>query len=209
MKTMLKAGLLAVAGVMLFALPGNADAHRGRWKKHRRGKKGCMGMLMRAPSRMLKKRAGLNDSQITKLKTLRTSFKKQMIPLRAKIKLLRVDMKDLLDNPNVDQAKVVALVQKIHTLKGQAKVLRVKTMLSLRGMLTAEQRSKLRKKCRRMRRFRRNRRFRRYGMRGGRHWHKRRWKKRHWHKRHWKKHSDKDDSSLEAPESKPVEKQAL
>ena len=220
MKTMLKAGLLTVAGIMLLALPGNADAHRGRWKRHR-GKRGCMKMLMRAPSWALKKRAGLNNAQIAKLKVIRTNFKKSIIPLRAQIRLLRVDMKDLMDNENVDQGKVLALVQKIHALKGKAKLLRVKMKLSVRSLLTPGQRMKLRKKCRRMRRFRRFRRFRRYGMRGPhrrwakrrwrmkRRWMKRRWMKRQWRKRQWKKRFNKDDSDFETPGSQPTGKKAL
>lgn len=153
MKRILKAAALMITTAALFFHAGQADAHGGRWKG-KRGKKHCAKMLMVAPSKVLKKRVGLNDTQITTLKTLRTDFKKQMIPLKAKIKLIRVDMKNLLDTENVDQQKVLALVEQINTLKGQLKILKVKTKLQIRALLTAEQREKLHKSCRkRMRRF--------------------------------------------------------
>jgi Spy/CpxP family protein refolding chaperone len=187
MKAIWKTGLVALAGVMLMASSGNAEACRRGHGKKRHGKRACGKMLMRAPSWVLKKKVGLTDAQIAKLKVLRTSTKKQIIPLRAKIKLLRVTMKDLLDTKPVDQTKVLALVKQMHALRGQAKLIKVKAKLTIGAMLTPEQKMKLRKKCRKMFRKRRFRRFRRYGFkhRFGRKGRRGHWgKKRGMHKKH-------------------------
>lgn len=199
MKKMMTGALMLLAGAFLLLPAGNADAHmghgkRGKWGK--RGKRGCGGMLMRAGSWKLKK-AGLNDTQVTQLKSIRTSYKKTTIPLRSKIKLIRVDLRNLMDNPNVDQAKVLTLVSQINELKGKIKLLRVKTRLQIRALLTPEQRQKMRKMCRRkMRRFRR---FRKFGHHGG-------FYRRGYGKRGHGKWGKKGDLT---PGSMPSEKQAL
>lgn len=199
MKKILTGVITLMAGAFFLLPTGSAEAHYGygkRWgKKYKRcgkkrwGKKRCgKRMLMRARTWKLKK-IGLSDTQIAKLKSIRTNFKKAKIPLKAQIKLLRVDLKDIMDNPTIDQSQVIALVQKIHALKGKLKILRITTRLNIRGLLSLEQKKSLRKLCKRkrMRRFRRMARlYRMYHgkMRGHRTMYRyRRWKK--WKK--WKR----------------------
>jgi Spy/CpxP family protein refolding chaperone len=159
MKKFWTATLLMMMGVVFTLAPKNAEAHRGFHKK-RKGR--CGRMLMRAPLWKLKKKVGLTDAQVTKLKKIKFATKKKLIPLRASIALNRVSLKELLMEKTVDKKKVLALVTRIHTIKGKAKLLRVSAKLQVRDVLTPEQRLKLKTLCFKMKRFRRMRRYRRW-----------------------------------------------
>lgn len=210
---------MLVAGTLIaVAAPvGAAEAHRGR-----RGKRGCAKMLLRAPTKKLKKRLGLSPAQVTQLKQLKRSFITQAIPLKGKIKMQRFEIRSLMDNETIDSQKVLAAHKKMNELKGKMKLLKVGMKLKLHTLLKPDQKKKLRRTCRKMRWRRMHRRGRRYGMMKRR-WMKRRWMAKHrgfgrrgwkrhrrhdWKRRHmrrhWmKKHQEKTPSAPSGPSTKP------
>ena len=129
------AGLFALA----FAMPQNAEACGGRGRFHR-GKRGAM--KGKRVERLAKK---LNLDAATKgqIKQLFVQARAQGKVLRQRLRAQRKGMRQLMQQPNPNEAQVLAKVESMGKLKVELKKLRVKTRLAMLQLLTPDQRSKL------------------------------------------------------------------
>ncbi len=87
----------------------------------------------------------LSNEQVGKLTALRSGFEKEAIRAGAEIRVVEIELDDLLDQEKVDLGKVEAAIRKEESLRGNLRLSRVKTIEAGKAILTAEQRDKLKK----------------------------------------------------------------
>ena len=89
----------------------------------------------------------LSKDQVAKIKTLKVATKKDLIRNKAEIDVLAIDIKSKLSEETVDLAGVNKIIdQKYELKKAQEKSL-VAACVKFRGILTDEQKQKLKKMC--------------------------------------------------------------
>ncbi len=114
----------------------------------RMGRGGGRAALSERPliSLMLRDRQqlGLNDEQVAKFRDLRSGFQKDAIRAGAEIRILEIDLDDLLDQDKVDLAKVEAAVRKQQDLRTNLRLGRIKAIEQAKALLTDDQRQRLR-----------------------------------------------------------------
>lgn len=94
------------------------------------------------PGQGMFKQLDLSTEQIEKLRDMRTSHQKEMIPLRAELKVARIELRELVragDNTSAIDAKI----DQIGKLQTQLEKKRVQNQLQMRSILTPEQRQKM------------------------------------------------------------------
>lgn len=105
---------------------------------------------------------GLSEEQQAKLKELRFKIEKETIALRSKIGIAELELRELLQSEEPDEAKIKSKIDEIGELKSTLRWTRVQGRLQVRNTLTSEQLEKLKtfKKEQMKKRFRRRRGFR-------------------------------------------------
>jgi Spy/CpxP family protein refolding chaperone len=126
------AALVAVTGVALAAAPEGPKPEGPR--KERRLEKAH-----------LKEALGLTDAQVADLKKVRSEQQKKKIRQQADAKIARLELRDLLLAPTVDEKAVRAKAKQVADLQAAAANDRVEAMLALRKVVSAEQADKLMK----------------------------------------------------------------
>ena len=94
---------------------------------------------------------GLTDEQVEKIKDLKHKSKKELIKKEAEIDVLAVDIKAELYKDTVDRDALDALIDSKYELKKSKAKYLVETYAGLKGILTEEQKEKLKTlwgKCR-------------------------------------------------------------
>jgi len=85
---------------------------------------------------------GLTEEQVESIKALKMEVKKELVKRKADIKLVKIDIKSLLWQKDVDVDAINALIDKKYEIKkAKAKYL-VSSYAKLKGMLTEEQMAK-------------------------------------------------------------------
>jgi len=102
---------------------------------------GGMDMMLRNPK--TQKKLGLTDDQKAKLKTLSSDSMRKSIKNEADIKILFLDLKDLMSSPKPDTAKVDSKIDEIAAACSAEAKLMIHTMIASRSVLTPEQLEKL------------------------------------------------------------------
>ncbi len=85
----------------------------------------------------------MSDEQVAKLHSIGTDAEKASIQNRADMQLRRIELRELMRADNPDQSAIMAKMDQINALQGKMEKARVQTMLSARGVLTADQLKKL------------------------------------------------------------------
>jgi hypothetical protein len=93
----------------------------------------------------LRQQLGLSAEQVSKLTALRSEFEKEAIRGGAEIRVIEVDLDDLLEQEKVDLGKVEAAIRKEETLRGNLRISRIKTIEAGKAVLSVEQRDKVKK----------------------------------------------------------------
>jgi Spy/CpxP family protein refolding chaperone len=88
---------------------------------------------------------GLTAEQVTRLREMRSGFEKETIRAHADLRILDIELDDLLDAEQVDMAKVEAAVRKEEALRTNLRLSRIKTIEQGKALLTPEQRERLRR----------------------------------------------------------------
>jgi Spy/CpxP family protein refolding chaperone len=157
-RTVAVAGALLVAGVVLAAkaqeLPGRPG---GPWGPGAGGPWRSGGPDPAA----LQAELGLSPEQAADLKKLRAEGRKQAIRQRADLAIARIELRELMDSPVVDQKAIDAKVKAISDLQAASLKARTERHLALRKLLTPEQQQKLKQMRQRRRVERPGRAFRR------------------------------------------------
>lgn len=99
---------------------------------------------------------GLTDAQVEKLKSLRSNTMKAQIRAEADIKILRLELDDLLDQDKPDLKKIDAKIDEIGKKETEMKKMMIHAMLDGKAVLTDEQLAKLKKMAADRMRDRRN-----------------------------------------------------
>ncbi|MFC1755069.1 Spy/CpxP family protein refolding chaperone [Thermoproteota archaeon] len=86
---------------------------------------------------------GLSDEQMIKIKDLKIAIKKDIIRAQAEIDIVAVDMKSQMYNNDVDLDALNKLIDKKYDLKKAKAKLIVGACSALRGILTKEQKEKM------------------------------------------------------------------
>lgn len=84
----------------------------------------------------------LTPEQVKKLEQLRDNFQRQSIRHDADTRILEVDIAELLDQPNVDMAKVETKVRAVEKLRADLRIARIRAVEQAKAVLTPEQRKK-------------------------------------------------------------------
>jgi Spy/CpxP family protein refolding chaperone len=84
----------------------------------------------------------LSADQVKKLEQQRDQYQRQSIRSDAELRILELDLADLLDKPNVDVSKVEQKIREIEKLRADLRIARVRAVEQAKAVLTAEQRKK-------------------------------------------------------------------
>jgi hypothetical protein len=124
--------------------------------------KGCGGMNtllggacdnLPSPCGLLSKKAelGLDDNQVSKLKELKSNSKKTKVKQHAELKILQIELQELLDEKTVDKNAAYAKLDAVGSLQMKMAKGCLDNKLAARGILTPEQLQKweaVKKSCR-------------------------------------------------------------
>ncbi len=89
------------------------------------------------------KKAGLDDEQIETLKAEKMDFQKKQVQLQADIKILGLELKEMMDVAKPDKNAIHAKVKAIGALRTEMQLARVDWMLKFKEVTTEEQQEKL------------------------------------------------------------------
>ena len=90
------------------------------------------------------KELGLSTQQVTQLRADLTSTRKQLIDLKAKMEKHALDQAELMREDNPDEAALMKAVEETGRIRTEIAKLEMQQFLTLRKVLTADQRTKLR-----------------------------------------------------------------
>lgn len=146
-------GVLVVAGAVVAAAQG------------RPGREGRPGPEVRPGRADLRAELGLSADQTAQIQKIRSEARKQAIRQRADLAVARLELRELMTAPTVDQKAVAAKVKEISDLQAASLKARTDEHLAMRRVLTPEQQEKMRQLVRE--------RWRERGPRRGRGWRQR------------------------------------
>lgn len=86
---------------------------------------------------------GLTDEQETRLRAIKTAFKKEQITRKAQVDLVKVDLRQLLHNDQASMNEIEAIVNKMYALKAELRLASIKATREAKTVLTPEQRKKM------------------------------------------------------------------
>jgi Spy/CpxP family protein refolding chaperone len=92
----------------------------------------------------MKDQLGLSLQQVKTLRDLRTAFEKEAIQRGAEIRLAEVELRETLEQDQVDLARAEALVRKVAGLRADMRLSRLRTVEKGKALLTPEQLAKFR-----------------------------------------------------------------
>ncbi len=142
MKTKLKKTILLVAGI-IFLLSSTLYAQRDYDK--REGKERCS-VNVEGKFEKLTEELGLTAEQEAKLKEERKEFMKKNKDLMRRMRSKREELKQELEKPNIDRAKVGTIINDLKNLTGEKLESRIDKIISMKSTLTPEQFEKLQAK---------------------------------------------------------------
>jgi Spy/CpxP family protein refolding chaperone len=82
---------------------------------------------------------GLNEKQKTDIAGLRTEMEKSMVGIQAKIKIARIDMRNLVAAESPDKGAIEGKMKEVNDLQYQAKKMTVDHIFAVYALLTPEQ----------------------------------------------------------------------
>ncbi len=143
-----------VLGVLALGF-GSTQALQRAERPHRPGRDRMMlGALIMADQ------LGLTAEQQAKLRETRLATRKETIELNAKLRILRLELRELMQADQPDQKAIQAKVKAIGDLRTKLQMARINGVLSAKSVLTAEQKEKMKKLRKRLLRRRLERRLR-------------------------------------------------
>lgn len=122
--------------------PRMTRAERGEEREGWRGRHGRHGRRGHGHGehiRRMARRLELTDEQVTSVRDVLRQARKTAIGLRAKARVARIELAELVSAPTVDEAEVDAKVEELSELQGDRLRERTRTALAVRAVLTPEQ----------------------------------------------------------------------
>lgn len=132
MKLMAMVGVLGLSGGLALA-----QAPPGRGPQGPPDRRPGMGF------RALTRELGLSDAQVAQIEKMRTDQRRAGIKRRADVELARLELRELLKAPTIDEKAVQARTKELGDLHAAGLRARVDAQVQMNKILTPEQRSKL------------------------------------------------------------------
>ena len=104
-----------------------------------RGFGGGAGLLRMAENPRVRTALGLSDEQVARLHKIGVDAQKASVQTRADMQLHQIELRELMRADNPDHDAIMAKLDQVNALQGKMQKARVETMLSARGVLTADQ----------------------------------------------------------------------
>lgn len=137
--------LVSSSEMNLFARSGDKKGPEHR--RHRNpeciGRGEHLGIFFGDPD-ILKKKLGLSDEQIDKISEINLEYKKRLLKIKEKIAPMRIKLKGMLLEDNVDLDKVRSLLKLISDLQVDLRMLRIKHRLDIEKTLKPSQKKRFR-----------------------------------------------------------------
>jgi Spy/CpxP family protein refolding chaperone len=131
-----------VAAILVVLTIGLATSQAVQWPQ-RQHRPGPVRAALRPGIVAMADEIGLTSEQQTKLRQSRLATKRETIELGAKLRILRLELRELLQADQPDQKAVQAKVKEIGELRTKIELARINGRLAARSVLTAEQREKI------------------------------------------------------------------
>ena len=144
-KLIVLAGAFALAGLMLAApAPAQWGGGEGHGDMGDKSEMGGMGGGMGGGMADMMQTLGLDDEQWKKFGELRRKYRRDTIPMQAKIDVAEVDLEALADTDKLDMKKIEAKIREIANLKADLRTYRYKTLAEMRTFISSDQFQKFR-----------------------------------------------------------------
>jgi Spy/CpxP family protein refolding chaperone len=124
MKRSLAVVFLLITSIVAFAQPPGGSRMRERFMEHRE---------------RLKEDLHLTDQQETQVKKLHLELERKQAQLQSKVRLARLDMKEIYLSDKIDRAAIEKAIKQVSDLQHQLKMNFVDFWFSVNGILTPEQ----------------------------------------------------------------------
>lgn len=135
--------LAAMILILTMSLSLPAMAKRGR--SHRRGKRRSIhGIFMRVlnnPGTL--KELGISESKAQRIRTILYNKKKQLIPVFAKIKIDRLNIRQEYEKNTVSRNRILRIYKRMHNNRWLINKIGIKAKIRVLNMLTVKQRQQL------------------------------------------------------------------
>jgi len=92
---------------------------------------------------MLAEELSLTDQQKGQMESMAFQHQKQMIPLRADLKLAKLELREIMATARVDEKAAISKNEKISSIKAEISKMKLLHKLEMRKILTEEQQAKL------------------------------------------------------------------
>ena len=86
---------------------------------------------------------GLSDAQIRDLKSIRDTYEKNAVKIRADLDILTLELRHVLDKEEIDLSKVKELNRQIESIRAEMRFKNIEAFVKAKQVLTKEQRKKL------------------------------------------------------------------
>jgi Spy/CpxP family protein refolding chaperone len=84
-------------------------------------------------------RLNLTDDQKAQMRKVNADIEKKLIPVQSKIKLARIDLRELMGAEKPDRSAIEKKMKEVSDLQYQVKIINLDRMLTVKGILTPEQ----------------------------------------------------------------------
>jgi Spy/CpxP family protein refolding chaperone len=135
---------------MLPALHARPGGWMGRGKAGPGGHRGPEKIMFRTMGFIAKNQEALeiSDEQMERLKDVCRDTRKQLIRTGAEIKVLSLDLKDLIEADTIDTAKADSLIDQKTQLENKNQKLLIQSLAEFKSVLSPEQQAALKKRVR-------------------------------------------------------------
>ena len=85
----------------------------------------------------------ITDQQESQLNTIKTAYKRSRIKMKAEVELANLDLHEVLKDENADLSDIETKLKQVHSLKADLYLASIKAKRDAKGVLTPEQRSRM------------------------------------------------------------------
>lgn len=119
--------------------PGPGHRGMGRMERMERGERGeRMDMMRERRGRMIEQ-LNLTDAQEVQMKKLRADHQKKQVALQAKVRIARIEMREMMDAAAPDRSAIEKKMKEVSDLQYQEKLAWLDHTFAVRAILTPEQ----------------------------------------------------------------------
>jgi len=142
---------IVIAFIAIALMTASVLEARQRGPRRHKGKLGVWVFK----SQKIMKEAGISKAKATQIVAIMRDAAKKSIPLIAKVKINRIDMRTAMEAEQVDLEKVKAIAKKIQELKWQIKEIQLEKRVKILNLLSADEREKIRDAIKKVKRHHR------------------------------------------------------